>query len=56
MKLIPGNLYCMQGPNLYCQAHYHGDGIVPLSHDLQAKPNVEEGNSGECFILVLPHR
>uniref|UniRef100_A0A3Q3WUX6 LIM/homeobox protein Lhx9 n=1 Tax=Mola mola TaxID=94237 RepID=A0A3Q3WUX6_MOLML len=37
----------VHGPNLYCQAHYHGDGIVPLSHDLQAKANVEEGDSAK---------
>ncbi|XP_068603371.1 LIM/homeobox protein Awh-like [Brachionichthys hirsutus] len=37
VKLIPGNLYCMQGPNLYCQSHYHDNGSVPLSCDLQPK-------------------
>ncbi|XP_068188402.1 LIM/homeobox protein Lhx2-like isoform X2 [Antennarius striatus] len=34
VKLIPGNLYCMQGPNLYCQSHYHGNESIPLSHDV----------------------
>ncbi|XP_039977224.1 LIM/homeobox protein Awh-like [Xiphias gladius] len=42
MKLTPGNLYCMQGQNLYCQSHYHDDGSVPLSHDPQPKPNLKE--------------
>ncbi|XP_071355624.1 LIM/homeobox protein Awh-like isoform X5 [Trachinotus anak] len=42
IKLMPGNLYCMQGQNLYCQSHYHGDGSVPLSHDPQPKPNLKD--------------
>ncbi|XP_026012266.1 LIM/homeobox protein Awh-like [Astatotilapia calliptera] len=28
VKLMPGNLYCMQGANLYCQSHYQSDGGV----------------------------
>ncbi|XP_070778303.1 LIM/homeobox protein Awh-like [Enoplosus armatus] len=43
VKLIPGNLYCMQGQNLYCRSHYHDDGSASLSHDLQPQPNVKEG-------------
>ncbi|KAF1382072.1 hypothetical protein PFLUV_G00160640 [Perca fluviatilis] len=35
VALIPGNLYCMQGQNLYCQSHYHVD-------DLQPKPGLKE--------------
>uniref|UniRef100_A0A8D0A8I5 LIM/homeobox protein Lhx9 n=1 Tax=Sander lucioperca TaxID=283035 RepID=A0A8D0A8I5_SANLU len=38
VTLIPGNLYCMQGQNLYCQSHYHVD-------DLQPKPNLKEGKT-----------
>uniref|UniRef100_A0A671TN35 LIM/homeobox protein Lhx9 n=1 Tax=Sparus aurata TaxID=8175 RepID=A0A671TN35_SPAAU len=43
VKLIPGNLYVMHGHNLYCQTHYHGDGSVPLSHDLPPEANPREG-------------
>nr|XP_020478263.1 LIM/homeobox protein Awh-like [Monopterus albus] len=42
VKLMPGTLYCMQGQNLYCQSHYHGDGSVPLSHDPQPTSNLIE--------------
>ncbi|XP_035536735.1 LIM/homeobox protein Lhx9-like [Morone saxatilis] len=42
VKLIPGNLYCMQGQNLYCQSHYHGNGSVPLSHDVPPEANLKE--------------
>ncbi|XP_050925076.1 LIM/homeobox protein Lhx9-like [Lates calcarifer] len=45
IKLMPGNLYCMQGQNLYCQSHYHGDGSVPPSHDPQPKPHLTEGET-----------
>ncbi|XP_029918951.1 LIM/homeobox protein Lhx9-like [Myripristis murdjan] len=46
IKLMPGNLYCMQGPNLYCQSHYYGNSGVPPSHDLhQTKPHLKEGES-----------
>ncbi|XP_074468594.1 LIM/homeobox protein Awh-like [Sebastes fasciatus] len=46
VTLIPGNLYCMQGQNLYCQSHYHDDGgNVPLSHDLQPKPNLKDAQN-----------
>ncbi|XP_028453940.1 uncharacterized protein LOC114568524 [Perca flavescens] len=38
VTLIPGNLYCMQGQNLYCQSHYHGD-------DLQPKPSLKEAQN-----------
>lgn len=41
VTLVPGNLYCLQGQNLYCQAHYHGDGGVPPSADPQ--PSLPEG-------------
>ncbi|XP_044027883.1 LIM/homeobox protein Lhx9-like isoform X2 [Siniperca chuatsi] len=45
VKLIPGNLYCMQGQNLYCQSHYHDDGSASLSHDLQPQPNLKEAQT-----------
>nr|XP_033493151.1 LIM/homeobox protein Lhx9-like [Epinephelus lanceolatus] len=46
VTLIPGNLYCMQGQNLYCQSHYHDDsGSVSLSRDLQPKLNLKEAQS-----------
>ncbi|XP_074543628.1 LIM/homeobox protein Awh-like [Halichoeres trimaculatus] len=45
VKLIPGNLYCMQGQNLYCQSHYHDDRSVALSHDLQPEQNVSEAQN-----------
>ncbi|KAM7373662.1 hypothetical protein PAMP_008498 [Pampus punctatissimus] len=45
IKLMPGNLYCMQGQNLYCQAHYHGDGSVPLSHNPLPEPNLKEAQN-----------
>ncbi|XP_028275988.1 LIM/homeobox protein Awh-like [Parambassis ranga] len=46
VKLMPGNLYCMQGQNLYCQSHYHDDGGgVPLPHELQPKPDLKEGHN-----------
>ncbi|XP_026156619.1 LIM/homeobox protein Lhx9-like [Mastacembelus armatus] len=45
VKLMPGNLYCMQGQNLYCQSHYHGGGSVPQSYDPQPKPNLTEAQN-----------
>ncbi|XP_015249504.1 PREDICTED: LIM/homeobox protein Lhx9-like [Cyprinodon variegatus] len=33
LKLMPGSLYCMQGPNLYCQSHYSGNGGNLLLQD-----------------------
>lgn len=55
VKLLPGNLYCVQGHNLYCQSHYHGDSSVPLSHDPQLKPNPANGEaqSLECFPHII---
>ncbi|KAM6899617.1 LIM/homeobox protein Awh-like [Xenentodon cancila] len=47
VKLIPGNLYCMQGPNLYCQSHYHDDGGNLQSHSPSLNPNVTEGEGEE---------
>ncbi|XP_070701963.1 LIM/homeobox protein Awh-like [Pempheris klunzingeri] len=47
VKLMPGNLYSVHGQNLYCQSHYHGDGSVPLTHDLQPQPNLKDGESSE---------
>ncbi|XP_029023670.1 LIM/homeobox protein Awh-like isoform X2 [Betta splendens] len=43
VKLVPGNLYCMQGQNLYCQAHYHGDESIPPSTDPQPRTSLTEG-------------
>ncbi|CAJ1082865.1 LIM/homeobox protein Lhx9-like [Xyrichtys novacula] len=45
VKLIPGNLYCMQGQNLYCQSHYHDDQSASLSHGLQPDQSTTEGES-----------
>ncbi|XP_033980445.1 LIM/homeobox protein Lhx9-like [Trematomus bernacchii] len=46
VTLIPGNLYCIQGHNLYCQSHYHDDGrSVPPLNDLQPKPNLKEAQN-----------
>lgn len=45
VTLMPGNLYCMQGQNLYCQAHYQGDGGVP-----QPKPTLTEGEWAELLL------
>ncbi|XP_076017914.1 LIM domain only protein 3-like [Genypterus blacodes] len=39
VKLLPGNLYSLQGQSLYCQSHYHGDGA---SQDLQPNQNMKE--------------
>ncbi|XP_041665688.1 LIM/homeobox protein Awh-like [Cheilinus undulatus] len=50
LKLMPGNLYCMQGQNIYCQSHYHDNGSFTLTHDLQPEPNtrdVQNQASGE---------
>ncbi|XP_059206093.1 LIM/homeobox protein Awh-like [Centropristis striata] len=46
VTLIPGNLYCMQGQNLYCQSHYHHDdsGNVPPPN-LQPKAGVKEAQN-----------
>ncbi|XP_063755760.1 LIM/homeobox protein Lhx9-like [Eleginops maclovinus] len=46
VRLIPGNLYCMQGYKLYCQFHYHDDGrnVLP-SNDLQPKTNLKEAQN-----------
>ncbi|XP_054600986.2 LIM/homeobox protein Awh [Nothobranchius furzeri] len=41
VKLMPGNLYCMQGPNLYCQAHYHAEGGSLVPHD-STQPAMKE--------------
>ncbi|XP_023144673.2 LIM/homeobox protein Awh-like isoform X2 [Amphiprion ocellaris] len=43
VKLMPGNLYCMQGLNLYCQSHYHDDGGALPPFDVQTKTNLKEG-------------
>ncbi|KAI9536806.1 hypothetical protein NQZ68_031114 [Dissostichus eleginoides] len=52
VTLIPGNLYCMQGHNLYCQSHYHDDGrSMPPLNDLQPKPNLKEGATYQLFSL-----
>ncbi|CAK6977845.1 LIM/homeobox protein Awh-like [Scomber scombrus] len=45
VTLMPGNLYCMQGQNLYCQAHYHSDGSVPLPHNTLTDPNLKEAQN-----------
>ncbi|CAG5888213.1 unnamed protein product [Menidia menidia] len=42
VKLMPGNLYCMQGPNPYCQSHYYGDGGNTAPHDPSVKLNLKE--------------
>ncbi|KAL6100258.1 uncharacterized protein ACO6RY_01904 [Pungitius sinensis] len=43
VTLTPGNLYCLQGHNLYCQSHYHGDdGGVPGSRDLHPNPDLRD--------------
>uniref|UniRef100_G3P5H7 LIM/homeobox protein Lhx9 n=1 Tax=Gasterosteus aculeatus aculeatus TaxID=481459 RepID=G3P5H7_GASAC len=52
VTLTPGNLYCLQGHNLYCQSHYHGDeGGVQRPRDLQPNPNLREGEAGGRTIL-----
>lgn len=49
VTLTPGNLYCLQGHNLYCQSHYHGDeGGVQRPRDLQPNPNLREGEACAC--------
>lgn len=50
VKLMPGNLYCMQGANLYCQSHYQSDGGVQPPPDLQPKQHLD----GECEELLRP--
>lgn len=50
IKLMPGNLYCMQGQSLYCQSHYDGDGSVPLLHDPQPRSDLRD----EGEILIKP--
>ncbi|KAF3834370.1 hypothetical protein F7725_025574 [Dissostichus mawsoni] len=55
VTLIPGNLYCMQGHNLYCQSHYHDDGrSMPPLNDLQPKPNLKEGEGEESVSSPEP--
>ncbi|KAF7651630.1 hypothetical protein LDENG_00108110, partial [Lucifuga dentata] len=54
VKLMPGNLYCIQGQNLYCQSHYHGDGNDPASHGLQPKPSLKEGEGEESVSSPEP--
>ncbi|KAK1880569.1 LIM/homeobox protein Lhx9 [Dissostichus eleginoides] len=55
VTLIPGNLYCMQGHNLYCQSHYHDDGRSrPPLNDLQPKPNLKEGEGEESVSSPEP--
>ncbi|KAI3358962.1 hypothetical protein L3Q82_015341 [Scortum barcoo] len=43
VKLMPGNLYCVQGQNLYCQSHYHEADSTSLPCNIQPKENVKEG-------------
>ncbi|XP_054911252.1 LIM/homeobox protein Awh-like isoform X1 [Poeciliopsis prolifica] len=46
VKLLPGNLYCMQGPNLYCESHYNGDGgNLPLQDPSQSHLKEETSQS-----------
>ncbi|XP_032435903.1 LIM/homeobox protein Awh-like isoform X2 [Xiphophorus hellerii] len=46
VKLMPGNLYCMQGPNLYCESHYNGDGgNLPLQDPSQSHLKEETGQN-----------
>ncbi|XP_037549260.1 LIM/homeobox protein Lhx9-like [Nematolebias whitei] len=46
VKLMPGNLYFMQGPNLYCQSHYHGEGgNLPQLDPSQLNLNEETGQN-----------
>lgn len=45
VTLMPGNLYSIQGQNLYCQAHYHSNGSVPLPHNSLPDPNLREGET-----------
>lgn len=54
VKLMPGNLYFMQGPNLYCQSHYHGDGGNLALTD-PSQPNLNEGDffCTETLFLLL---
>uniref|UniRef100_A0A3Q0RL94 LIM/homeobox protein Lhx9 n=1 Tax=Amphilophus citrinellus TaxID=61819 RepID=A0A3Q0RL94_AMPCI len=54
VKLMPGNLYCMQGPNLYCQAHYQGDGGVQPPHDLQPKQHLKDGECSRVNLNKCP--
>uniref|UniRef100_UPI003AB05F80 LIM/homeobox protein Awh-like n=1 Tax=Centroberyx gerrardi TaxID=166262 RepID=UPI003AB05F80 len=54
IKLMPGNLYCMQGPNLYCQSHYHDNGSVPPSHDPHPKPDLKDGEGEESVSSPEP--
>ncbi|KAJ8000133.1 hypothetical protein DPEC_G00201680 [Dallia pectoralis] len=43
VTLMPGNLYCQQGQNLYCQSHYHGNCDAPPSFKLDLKEREGEG-------------
>uniref|UniRef100_A0A8C6M3F0 LIM/homeobox protein Lhx9 n=1 Tax=Nothobranchius furzeri TaxID=105023 RepID=A0A8C6M3F0_NOTFU len=51
VKLMPGNLYCMQGPNLYCQAHYHAEGGSLVPHD-STQPAMKEGLKVHLWLLT----
>nr|XP_043908916.1 LIM/homeobox protein Lhx9-like [Solea senegalensis]XP_043908917.1 LIM/homeobox protein Lhx9-like [Solea senegalensis] len=46
VKLVPGNLYCVQGQSLYCQSHgCRGDDGVPLSQNPLLRPQMKEDQS-----------
>ncbi|KAM9385888.1 LIM/homeobox protein Awh-like [Pholidichthys leucotaenia] len=50
ITLTPGNLYCMQGPNIYCQSHYQSQEGTMGHQDPQPKAHLKEGKlqvSGE---------
>ncbi|XP_020562626.2 LIM/homeobox protein Awh-like [Oryzias latipes] len=42
VKLLPGNLYCMQGANLYCESHYQEDGGSVSHHDPSMRLSLSE--------------
>uniref|UniRef100_A0A672FQG8 LIM/homeobox protein Lhx9 n=1 Tax=Salarias fasciatus TaxID=181472 RepID=A0A672FQG8_SALFA len=49
VALLPGSLYCMQGPNLYCQSHYQAE----LSR-VSPGPNQAPGDGDESVSSPEP--
>ncbi|XP_069024725.1 LIM/homeobox protein Awh-like [Embiotoca jacksoni] len=54
VELLPGNLYCMQGPNLYCQSHYRDDGGAPFILTLPIGQNQVSGEGEESVSSPEP--
>lgn len=47
VKLLPGNLYCVQGQSLFCQTHYN-NGTLPLPQESHQSVNLIQGQCVLC--------